>query len=302
MSGTKLELPWWVHIVIVVCVVAGTIALESLLLEFKLRNILLAILFVSLSSFVGAIVAKLTAGRQLVAATQELDQKFDETKVQIGQFKTEIDRVLSNSLTCERCIQSLNLSINTVKQLMEGEFRESLITYEDLVRIERSVRERSEIWVLTSSLVLENEELKETLQENFKKGIKYKYLIPCEDKRLQNRMMELASEWKRSSGLSVQQAKEQIQCFLVPEYLVYMTVIIYDAYGEPPTVLVKFPTSQLYEKAKYPLVYKVDSKPKDAWAIFVKSLQSMMDERGTHVVTKQLQFDFNKREGTSTQG
>jgi hypothetical protein len=145
---------------------------------------------------------------------------------------------------------------------------------------------------MTSALQLEGEELRQIIRDNFRKGIKYKYLIPKDEKRLHKNMIDLAKEWQRDCAMSAQAAQDQIQCFLVPKHFAYMTVLVYDPYSESPTVLVKFPTSEVYEQGKYPLIYKVDEKPQKAWKDFVDSLQEMISDDCTCAHMGKLRIDF----------
>ena len=80
-----------------------------------------------------------------------------------------------------------------------------------------------------------------------------------------------------------------------PLHMAYMTVIIYDPYNIPPHVLVKFPTSEIYTKQEYPLIYKVESKPKEAWKVFVDALQSLLANERECVLTKQMDIDFEEQ-------
>ncbi|MFC1561078.1 hypothetical protein ACFL4V_01225 [Candidatus Latescibacterota bacterium] len=295
MPITKIELPWWTGIVFGVIIVGIATTISVLLSKFDATNIFTAIVLVTLSAISGAIVARFTASKQITDAEEDIKRKFNALEGQITKFQDEINKIIAQSEICRNCANSLGLSVKTVKQLIEGKFGESLITYEDLIQIEGIVENNREIWVLTSALQLESVELREVIYKNFKKGIKYKYLIPQEDKRLQKRMIDLAKEWQSSCNLSARDAQEQIQCYLVPKHFAYMTVIVYDPYKDTPTVLVKFPTSEFYEKEKYPLVYRVDTKPKEAWEVFVHSLQEMMDDPQKCVLTKQLSIDFSNK-------
>jgi hypothetical protein len=71
-----------------------------------------------------------------------------------------------------------------------------------------------------------------------------------------------------------------------------MTVIIYEPYAKQPTVLVKFPTSKIYEKKKYPLIYRVDTDPKEAWRSFLDSFQDLIHEESPCSHTEPLVIDF----------
>lgn len=305
MSKRKFDLPLWLVPGLAIILLGGAFILNEILKSkllgpFARVALLLSFILCTLSSIVGAVVARLTASQQITKAEEELQEKFDNLATQIKKFQDESQKIIEQSKICQNCVNSLGLLINTIKQMMQGQFGESLITYENLKQIEGNVEENREIWVLTSALQLEGVELREVIRSNFKKGIKYKYLIPQEDKRLQQRMIELARKWQQDCGLSMEDAKEQIQCYLVPKHFAYMTVIVYDPYKEPPTVLVKFPTSEFYEKEKYPLIYRVDTKPKEAWEVFVHSLQEMIDDKRKCSLTERLTIDFSNYSIKST--
>lgn len=293
MSKTKFSLPWWINILFGIIVVGITITISVLLRPFNAFNILISIILVVFAAITGAITARLTASQRLTEAEETLQTKFSAFENQIASFRAEAQKIITQSEICQNCATSLSLSIKTVKQVIEGKFGKSLITYEDLIQIEGSMEKNKEIWVLTSALQLEGVELRQVMLKNFQKGIKYKYLIPQEDKRLQKRMKDLAKEWQLSCSLSMQDAQTQIQCYLVPKHFAYMTVVVYDPYKEPPTVLVKFPASEFYEKEKYPLIYLVDVKPREAWEIFVHSLQEMIDDERKCPLMGRLTIDFS---------
>jgi len=294
------RLPWYITIpVTVICLLllAAINIVLSKIFEFKSEIIwqsyLLICIVVISSAVIGAIVARLTASQQINHAENDLKERFDNLKGLIEIAEKKVDDIKNQSLVCQNYSNSLSLAVTTLRQIIQGEFGKSLITYEDLKQIENSVANNAEIWILTSALELEDNELKDVIISNFKKGVKYKYLIPKEDLILQRRMKELALEWQTNSGLSLDQAKQQIQCYLVPQHFAYMTVIIYNPYKPPPTVLVKFPTSEFYQKEKYPLIFSVDSKPKEAWDIFLTAFQDLIDDSRKCSLTVPMSFDFN---------
>lgn len=197
-----------------------------------------------------------------------------------------------------RKMSELNNAIDRARALSDiylGKFNHSIITYYDLLDIESKVEENGEIWVLTSALELENGELRDIIRSNFKNNIKYIYIIPREDLALRNTMTNMAIKWQLDCDLSKKDANRLIKCFLVPQHLVYMTVIIYNAQNrseeKPPTILVKFPTSSTYNKIKYPFIYKVDTEPKEAWETFIKAIMDLIMYPKCQLV-EELVFDF----------
>ena len=296
-------LPWWVTIpatIIFLLVLSGLNVVLSKIFEFKPAIIWQSYLLISIviisSAIIGALVARLTASQQITRAEDELNLKYDDVKKLLTSVQRQAEDMKKQSLICQNYGNSLSLVVSTLKQVIQGKFGEALITYEDLKQIENSVRNNTDIWVLTSALELEDNELKQVIISNFKKGVKYKYLIPAEDRVLQQIMKALALDWQKTAELSVAQANQQIQCYLVPQHFAYMTVIIYDPYKSPPTVLVKFPTSEFYQKEKYPLIYRVDSKPKEAWNIFLEAFQDLIDDGRKCKLTQPLKFDFEDKQ------
>jgi hypothetical protein len=57
-----------------------------------------------------------------------------------------------------------------------------------------------------------------------------------------------------------------------------MNILIYNSHkktnADPPTVLVKFPDNDIYDKTKYPFIYKVHGSPADSWKRFLKVMMS----------------------------
>lgn len=174
----KFDLPWWVKVGFGIVVLGVGASISQLIKNFDVLYILMAIVLVVLSSITGAIIARLTASQQITKAEEDLLEKSDNLATQIREFQDETQKIINQSRSCQNCTTSLNLSIQTLKQILRGKFGESLITYEDLKQIEGNVRKNEEILVLTSALQLEDDELRDVILQNFKKSIKYKYLIP----------------------------------------------------------------------------------------------------------------------------
>lgn len=206
----------------------------------------------------------------------------------LRQSENPLNHISAEIISMLKEIPSKKEDINEVLE----KFGRSIITYHDLVQIEGSVKNNRNIWVLTSALELEVDELKETINMNLRNGIKYTYLIPKDDTILQKRMKKLTLRWKKECGLSVEKAQKQIKCLLVPAHFTYMTVIVYEPYEKQATVLVKFPTSSIYEKEKYPFIYRVDTKPKEAWQSFVNNLEDLIDDNRECRLTESMNIDF----------
>lgn len=197
----------------------------------------------------------------------------------------------------ERVVQS----VDTIAQIAKGEFGKSIITYQDLAMIEKDVEERGEIWVLTSALELEIDQgaegLADIIETNLgKKKVKYIYFIPDEDDTLARNMKKLAITWQTTCKLTKKDATDQIRCYLVPKHFAYMTIVIYNAQNatnlEPPTVLVKFPLSDIYKKDKYPYIYRVETDTEKAWRPFLESLMYFNRDEPKCSASHQLPIEF----------
>lgn len=296
MPKTNFKLPSWSYPIIGV-IFAITAYLFSIYSgKLNTDDIFMAVALIVLSSIMGAVVARITTEKEFKEKFKCLEQLAD-------RFQKECQKVSNQPERCQKRIKLLDDVTKSAKEITHvalEKFGKSIVSYHDLIQIERSVKKEKEIWVLTSALELEKDELKEVIHKNLKNKIKYTYLIPKEDKILHNRMTELAKQWKDDCNLSEEEAQEQIKCLLVPKHFVYMTIIIYEPYEVPPTVLVKFPTSSIYKKEKYPLIYRVDDEPKEAWKTFLDSLQELIDDGRSCSQTELLSIDFS--DGTQNLG
>jgi len=293
------DTPWWAKILLILVVFSFSILLTIMLEKRDIVFTAIAFCIVILSALVGALVARFSANQQFIIAEADIEkkskyiqQKINEIGDVIKEIRNEAKNVIKNSDNCKSCINSLGLLAQTLKQVIDGKFGESLITYEGLIEIERNVKSGGEIWVLTSALELEDRELNEIIKKNFDKGISYTYLIPDNDEILHKKMIRLAKKWQKESNLSETEASQRIKCILVPSHFAYMTVIVYGPDEDIPTVLVKFPMSQFYEKEKYPLIYRVDTKPRQAWKTFVDSLQDLISQKRKCSFAETLEIDF----------
>jgi len=291
MSKMNFNLPPWLSIIIAILILCATIAIGYLIDRFNIVHVLSAIGLVVVAATVGVIMASLTASQRLTEAEENLQKKSSTLEEHIIKVQDETQKILAKSKMCQDCINSLEISVETVKQIIQGKLGEFILTHDDLVQIEDSIPEREEIWVLTSALELEDNELKEVIRKNFGKKIKYKYLIP-KRKDLIYKMIFLAQQWRRDCNLSVEDAKELIECYLIPEHLVYMTVVIYNPNSSKPNVqpivLVKFSTSEYYKKEDYPFILQVNPKQVGAWNFYIESLKKMMH------TSERLPIDFSK--------
>ena len=222
-------------------------------------NVTAAAVIVALSIVTGSYISIITSKDLIIRAEK---RSFNE-----NEYLQRIERVVQ--------------SVDTISQIAKGKFGKSIITYQDLAMIEKDVERDGEIWVLTSALELERDEGAEGLADIIKinlkdKKIKYIYFIPDNDDVIARNMKKLAVEWQKSCKLTKKAAKEQIRCYVVPNHFAYMTIVIYNAQNatnsKPPTVLVKFPLSDVYKKEDYPYIYRVETDTDKAWRPFLQSL------------------------------
>ncbi len=252
--------------------------------SIELIHIIAAFILVAFSAAIGIFIYRIKANEKIHRTAEQLETEIKKLPEILKNFEVRIN-TLDNSIA----------SVHSLTEIFLTQFSKSIITEETLISIEGSVNDGKEIWVLTSELLLEGEKLKKTIRENFEREIKYTYLIPAGDSSayIQTKFKKLAKEWKEYC----KSPKNQIKCFLVPKHFAYMTVIVYDPYGESPIVCVKFPKSKIYPEEKYPLIYRVDDEPKDARNIFLEALREMMVDNPKDAPIccnrMELQLDFN---------
>jgi hypothetical protein len=243
---------------------------------------LLMLPIAAISSLVGSITTLFTTSRKM-SDFQELIVKADSA----------LNNINSQTQHCQKytnALQQATTRIHGIVQVALEKFGHSIIDYPLMSVIEGAVKEHGEIWVLTAALELEGEELGRVIQDNLRKKVKYLYLIP-DEAHLREKMQRLAKSWKPYCTID---PREQIKCFIVPKHFVYMTVIIYNPYAKIPTVLVKFPKSDVYAKDKYPFIYRVDSEPKEAWEIFRNAIQELITNDGQMCkIVRRLNIDFS---------
>jgi len=300
---SALSLPWYWRtmfgiVLLVILAIAAFVVKKFFVLdfdtekEFYLYSLVAIVIIVILSSFVGALGALSTTSHVIQEAEENINGQIDSLSKHVEQLRATSKDTSEQLQESRECIGLLRGEISRAQEIVKvslERFGRSIVDYHELMKIENSVEDNGEIWVLTSALELEGDELKEIIFDNLSRGIKYKYLIPKEEGRLKVRMQKLAEQWKGHCNIS---PSEQIQCYLVPKHFAYMTVLIYEPYKDPPIVLVKFPKSDIYEKDKYPFIYKVDYEPEDAWKTFVNAIQELMDAKKvcSHVETLELDF------------
>lgn len=287
MFQRVLSLPWWlrypIYTVIVFALMAGPSIVTKLInpsthVEFLLYSIYALVLVILLSALVGALMGIIASDHVISAAKEsvaETVRKFHSEAENIANIQAEATKQFEILRQQVRALDDEIARAQEIVKVALGKFEASIVNYTKLVEIEGSVEKGGEIWVLTSALELEGDELRETIRRNLDNGVQYTYLIP-DDTRLKKKMQDLANEWQKYCTNS---PKEQIRCILVPKHFAYMTVVIYNPFKEPTTVLVKFPKSEIYPKRTYPFIYKVDDKPKEAWNTFVECVLELIENK-----------------------
>lgn len=273
-----------VTIVVLVALIGLAQLLSAVLGHFKTVDIfngLAIIVIVSITaSIVGSIAAYFTTLHKIELAESRVEDKLEKLYKAADKLEEASEGFLKLGDRCEGCANLLARTIESARDITRialDKFEASIISYEDLIKIEAGVRDNSDIWVLTSALKFEEDELSTTIIENLKRGIKYTYLIPKQDGLLEKKMLDLGNFWRETCNLTAEQAKNQIRCLLVPEHYAYMTVVAYDPYGAEPEVLVKFPLSDVFKRANYPLIYRIEDNPPEARRTFIRSIQDIMD-------------------------
>lgn len=308
MAKTGLQLsiltnPVITAFLLVLAIAAGVVLSKVLGIlpgELSIMSVAAALLIIFLSGLAGALVGRFSLRNDISAAEQVITGMLDSVHQEAQRLADGISKVPEIQGQCGTLQEAMRKAIDSAAEITRialGEMSESVTDVNGLVSLEARVGAGQHIWILTSALELEDRELKRVIQENLRKGVKYTYLIPKEDLALQERFKEMAKEWATHCN---NDPGEQIKCFLVPEHFVYMTVIIYNAYGpnhDPPTVLVKFPTSAAFQPKKYPLVYRVAPQPPEAWGTFRKAFQDMIHTHRACAHTQELALGFARAAG-----
>lgn len=239
---------------------------------------LITILLSAISAYIGSSVARHQATQQILVAEEELEEKLKMVAQQAEIIQKESQEILHLPDRCRECAVNLKLYIDLLKQITElvlekyGVEPETLISLAKLIEIEGNVKAKSQIWVMTSALELEETILKKTIFKNIKKRVKYIYFLPKGETMLIERLIKLFKEGVETEE-PTNETKELLTIYTVPNHFVYMTVLVYDADAPEPTVLVKLPQRKIGTKEKFFLSFKVpsqDAKP------FINSLHQFM--------------------------
>jgi hypothetical protein len=278
------ELPWLIAIILTFVFFVVSVFVSQLLNLIDLKTLAitggLLVILVIISAVIGSAITRITINNDLVDAENRLEEKAANFENQILGIEKRFNTFAQIPESFSTRMMGLDKSINDLKQITQSTLGKSLISYDELSQLESSVEEKEEIWVLTSHLRLEDVDFRDIIIRNLKRGVIYKYLLPREDVNIQKTMISLTQDWQKESQLTDEDIRRQIQCYLVPKHLTYMTVVIYGPYNKnSPIVLVKFPVSEAYEKGKYPFIYRVDAKPKEGVERFIETLNELMEDQ-----------------------
>ena len=137
---------------------------------------------------------------------------------------------------------------------------DSLISYEELERIEEEVSKNEKIIIFTSQFNLDSDpEFQKKILKNFEENVEYVYIIPNETAKI-DKIKNIVKKWSNEN----QKVKNLIKIYKVNPELVYMTIAIYNA-KTLKDVIVKFP-SDSFSKSKYPYIFRLaedDAQNKD---------------------------------------
>ena len=144
---------------------------------------------------------------------------------------------------------------------------------DDMQEIEGTVGNSSTIHIISSSISCDNQ-LKSTIINNLKRGIRYNYYFPrnkdikitrdAKFKELIRQFNENMQLWCSDSDITDDMILQQVNCHWFPEEYMQMSLNFYDyqklAQGGKPTIVVKFPAMNDDVIRDYPLFFFIDSE------------------------------------------
>lgn len=228
-------------------------------------------------------------------ALKSVDEKLECQKcmnqmleIQKRIYNDDVDRFIDNISISE--IRKINLLIsslandnkinnnelnkiqNFVDMLItakENKEFSSYITLEDMKVIESRVENKSKIHIISSSISCDDD-LKNTIIQNLKRGVFYYYYFPKAENRdinfdeLLNQFNNNLRLWQENSGITEEVIRNQIHCYWFPDEYMQMSMTFYDfqksATGRNPTAIVKFPAVNEDIVNEYPLFFYISNK------------------------------------------
>ncbi|GHV09575.1 hypothetical protein FACS1894162_0370 [Bacteroidia bacterium] len=172
-------------------------------------------------------------------------------------------------------------AIELLKEYKADLTHNSLISYQELERIEEGVQPKEEIFIFTSEFKLDQDKKfeKNVILKNFKEQVKYTYIIP-DDPATISTFKELAQSWVNQDG----NIKDQhlLKAYKIDSKWIYMTIAIYNA-KKARDIIVKFP-SGTFDKSKYPFIFRLspddDTNKKrfyNALSVYIKEENKITD-------------------------
>ena len=187
-------------------------------------------------------------------------------------------------------IEKVQSFINILMRVKESHEFAPYITLDDMNIIESKVEDKSTIYIISSSIACDDE-LKNTIINNLKRGVKYNYYFPRDEgldisrdvkfMGLLNKFNENLELWKSDSAITDRIIQEQIACYWFSEEYMQMSMTFYDyqrvASGSKPTIVVKLPAINDDIARAYPLFFYIDSES-NINELFCKALASISNK------------------------
>lgn len=249
-------------------------------------GIAILILFVSIIS--GACVAIIFTRGRFFEIEKKIETILGNVHNDMEMVQKEFKNIHDLPERCQNCVDDLKCNFNLLQDVVDlmlakyGIEPEALVPFQKLKEIEGNVNEKSEIWVSTSTLGLEETILKQTVFDNINKQIKYVYFLPRDTERLKNRLVSLFNEGVMKWGKPIEETNLVLNIYEVPKHFVYLNFIIYDAASSnKPIVLFVLPQKDKTEAEE--LYYRV---PDGDAEIFIESLNQLKGQNMCSNVTK----------------
>lgn len=228
-------------------------------------------------------------------ALKSVDEKLECQKcmnqmleIQKRIYNDDIERFMDNISISE--IRKINLLISSLasdNKISNNEFIKiqnfvdllittkenkefsSYVTLEDMKVIESRVEDGSKIHIISSSISCDDD-LKNTIIQNLKRGVFYFYYFPKTENRdinfeeLLNQFNNNLRVWQESSGITEDVIRNQVHCYWFPAEYMQMSMTFYDfqrsVTGKNPTAIVKFPAVSEEILNEYPLFFYISNK------------------------------------------
>lgn len=148
----------------------------------------------------------------------------------------------------------------------------SYIVMSDMKVIENNVDDESEIHIISSSVSCDDE-LKDSIIANLKRGVQYNYYIPASSEKdisfkstLSNITKNIQS-WYKDDAIDFDMISNQVHVYRFPKEYMQMSMTFYDyqrrttSDDTTPKIIVKFPSVSPDISNRYPLFFYVENEP-----------------------------------------